>query len=294
MQSSVVSYPERGSHGSMRYRGNTTGKIIVDFLKRNHRNGLFCDPAEGSGTSRDVAKELNIEYKGLDLKQGFDILEHDLLYHLSGPANTIFFHPPYAGMIKYSGSVWGDKPHEHDLSHATSIDDFLEKMHLALLNIFDALSPQGTYGLLIGNWRQQGMYYNLGSLVEQFAPGKLKDEIIKIQHNVTSNSTMYSGSFIPIMHEKLLVFVKDKINFSLGYAINLHQKLKKINDYSWKNIVKRVFMRKGKVLSLSEIYEELEQHEKTLSNKNWKAKIRQIVQLPDFERVSEGVYEWKS
>ena len=34
--SSVVSYPDRGHYGNSKYRGNTTGHIIVQFLETFH------------------------------------------------------------------------------------------------------------------------------------------------------------------------------------------------------------------------------------------------------------------
>lgn len=52
--SSIVSYPNRGTDGDAKYRGNTTGRIVRDFLATYHRDkgATFVDPMEGGG---DVA-----------------------------------------------------------------------------------------------------------------------------------------------------------------------------------------------------------------------------------------------
>lgn len=77
---SICEYKNRGTFGNNQYRGNTAGGIIRDFLEFAHkdRTGLFADPMQGGGTSADVAKDMGLRYKGLDLKTGFNILRDDL------------------------------------------------------------------------------------------------------------------------------------------------------------------------------------------------------------------------
>lgn len=62
----------------------------------------------------------------------------------------------------------------------------------------------------MGNLRRQGEYFNLSSLVERVAPGKLIDELIKAQHNCVSDRRTYGGNVVRIAHEKLLVFRKER------------------------------------------------------------------------------------
>lgn len=57
---SILSYPERGSGGDNRYRGNCSPKLIADLL------GFFkpaqvCDYMCGSGTTADAAASLGID-----------------------------------------------------------------------------------------------------------------------------------------------------------------------------------------------------------------------------------------
>jgi len=68
-QSSVCSYPMRGYYGDYKYRGNCTGLIVKDFIQSymKNPNGLVADPSIGGGTSRDVAEELGVRFKGTDL-----------------------------------------------------------------------------------------------------------------------------------------------------------------------------------------------------------------------------------
>ncbi|MCE2571688.1 site-specific DNA-methyltransferase [Motilimonas eburnea] len=160
----------------------------------------------------DVAKELGVAYVGTDLHQGFNLLTDSLAdevaKHYQTKANLVFWHPPYADMIKYSGNMYGEV-NPYDLSQM-GIETFGQFVQVALFNIYDALQDGGVYGVLIGNMRRKGRYYNLSSMIERLAPGVLIDEIIKTQHNNVSDSRQYTGNIVRIMHEKLLVFRKEK------------------------------------------------------------------------------------
>jgi hypothetical protein len=49
--SSIVSYPDRGPDGDPKWRGNTSGRLVRDFLGTYHRDRatLFCDPRREAG-----------------------------------------------------------------------------------------------------------------------------------------------------------------------------------------------------------------------------------------------------
>lgn len=210
--SSVVSYPERGNFGNSQYRGNTTGKIIIDLIDNFlPGDGFFVDPAVGGGTTIDVVNHLGIadRFAGFDLHSGFNLIRDDLTRAVGQQADLIFFHPPYGGMIQYSGNMWGE-PHNDDLSRMSEYE-FEQALKLALINISDATKAGGHYAVLMGNQRKNGSYYNWSSLTEKLAPDPLVDEVIKCQHNCVSDTRQYAKPVIRIQHEKLLIFKKSSM-----------------------------------------------------------------------------------
>ncbi len=292
-RSSVVSYPTRGAFGRNDYRGNTTGFIVRDFLSTYHgkKDGLFVDPAEGGGTSRDVAKAMNVPYEGLDLRTGFNLLRDDLVARLSQPAQSVWFHPPYAGMVRYSGHVWGNSGHDDDLSAAgEDIPLFLEMLQAALQNIYRALAPGGHYGVLLGSWRKNGRYHHLPALMLPVAPGALVGEVIKVQHNCTSDRTAYSGSFVRIAHETLLVFRREQDGTTFAMALEALDRLRPYARATWRNVVRSAF-RNGDALTLADLYSRIESHPNTHTNPTWRATLRRVVQDEHtFERIARGTY----
>jgi len=281
--SSVVSFPDRGGWGDQSYRGNCSGYIPAGFLAQYHKkeNGLFVDPMEGSGTSRDLAGELGITYAGFDLRAGFDILTTDLRSQLDSDAHTVFLHPPYKDMIKYDSGPG-------DLSSFKDPFEFLEWCQLALMNVYAALEPEGHYAVLMGNMRKNGKYYPLASRLSTYAPGVQVHEIVKVQHNTRSARSFYGHTFIPTLHELLLVFQKPKtMVFALDVAVHRDKVYMKMIDSTWRNVVRYVMMGKGE-----DIYAAVKGSPRTRKNKHWQAKIRQVVQMhKEFERVAPGTYQ---
>ena len=74
---SIVSYPERGTGGNNRYRGNCSPKLIEDLI------GFFkpaeiCDYMCGSGTTQDAAHTMGIISHCYDLHSGFDLINCEI------------------------------------------------------------------------------------------------------------------------------------------------------------------------------------------------------------------------
>jgi len=204
---SVVSYPDRGPWGDASYRGNCSGYLVKDLILRFGCRSVF-DPAEGSGTVRDVVAGINqfhmksIDYEGRDLRQGWDIL--------TGPLpekqfDLVWYHPPYWDIVRYS-----DDP--NDLSNCQSLEEFERKLNRSVERLFQAVNPGGILAVLIGDKRKDGKYYPLfRSLLFNPNIGELKALIIKVQHNCRSDSKGYPAKnpfLIPIKHEYCLVFRK--------------------------------------------------------------------------------------
>lgn len=207
MDSSILSFPDRGADGSHRYPGNCSGKV-VEALLRYFSPSFVIDPMEGSGTTGDVCRRLGIAYRGFDLATGYDATRTPLSEVLNGRRpDFVFLHPPYHDLIRYSGNVWGSRPHPADLSHCPTLAVFEEQLGRALRFSFEALAPGGHLAVLIGDLRRQGRYTCLLPAVLAGLPADaLLGVLIKAQHNMASDDRSYSGRFIPIRHEYLVLF----------------------------------------------------------------------------------------
>jgi hypothetical protein len=130
---SLISYPHRGFFGDNEFSGNASGWLLVDLILLYKPKKVF-DPMEGSGTSRDVCRVMDIEYEGGDIyaeKNNFDLLTGEV------PVNDLtFFHAPYWNIIQYS-KVFSDflkkevPPKENDLSQCPTSDDYMKNSFLA-------------------------------------------------------------------------------------------------------------------------------------------------------------------
>lgn len=204
---SVVSYPDRGPWGDYRYRGNCSGHLIKDLVLRFKCQSVF-DPAEGSGTTRDVVQGINqflkqqIDYEGRDLKQGWDVLTSDVPQK---QFDLVWYHPPYWDIIRYTKD-------SRDLGNSETFEEFEDKLNRSVERLFNILRPGGILAILIGDKRKNGAYYPLlRTLLMNPNIGMLKAIIIKIQHNCNSDKKIYISNnpfLIPIRHEYCLIFQK--------------------------------------------------------------------------------------
>src|SRR5690606_8573108 len=157
---SILSFPDRGPWGDSRYRGNASGHIYRELYQQLQPKDIV-EVFAGSGTAKQVADELGIPIVALDLKDGFDATRHSILEKVGHESDLVFGHAPYGTMIRYSGSVWGEKPHPADLSHIEDVDEFIDAMQAVLLNQREATRPGGVYGTLTGDIRKEGRYTSL-------------------------------------------------------------------------------------------------------------------------------------
>ena len=282
-------YPWADGTGQSSYRGNCSGHV-QKFLIEKFRPSYFVDPAEGGGTSRDVCQQMGIKYTGLDLKDGFNLLKHNLKDRLQGQPDFIFFHPPYGTMVPYSGAMWGN-PHPDDLSRCGNGDEFINRLEIALMNIYDALKLYGFYSVLIGDMRRDGEYFSFQSDILQMGIGKLFGILIKAQFNCTSSTTQYSGSFIPIAHEYLLTFQRNKNIISFGQMLlQKDERIARRMAGTWKEIVYQALRDLGGTATIEETLNTVMKRIDPAGNHHVAAKIRQTLQNPLFFRVSQGVY----
>ena len=91
---------EAGKYGDRGYPGNCGGNLIRDLL-RFFKPGTVYDPCTGSGTCRDVCKELGIYCWSSDLHQGFDACGPSPFHEAFA---FCWLHPPYWRQKVYSGN----------------------------------------------------------------------------------------------------------------------------------------------------------------------------------------------
>ena len=194
---SVVSYPNRGPWGDNRYPGNCSGYLLIDLCATYNPRSVL-DPMEGGGTSREVCADMGIPYAGFDLHTGTDSLHDDI----GSNYDLIFWHPPYHDMKRYTDD-------QRDLSRSGSLTVFLALLRSGYWRFFNLLAAGGRLAILIGDMRRQGRYEPLTAEVARLDHGHLESIVVKVQHNVSSNKTLYGGAFIPILHETLTVFRRD-------------------------------------------------------------------------------------
>ena len=290
---SVMSFPERGNYGNSNWRGNTSGYVIKELIQHFNPK-LFVDACEGSGTSKDVCREMGIEYVGLDLYKGQDFTKDYILTQLPRPADICFTHPPYHDMIAYSGSVYGKEILAGDTSHCRNVEEFISKSQVMLMNQREATKEGGIYCTLIGDQRGGSLGKgNFRSYQADFISMMPKDELlsvaIKLQHNCMSDTRVYSGSFIPIMHEYLLIW-KKRAKSLFAISFDIASELQSRVATTWRNAIRIVMMKLQKA-DLNTIYNEIEKVASNLiaNNPNYKAKIRQTLQK-HYNNVERGVW----
>lgn len=292
---SIVSYPERGEGGNNRYRGNCSPKLIEDLIVffKPHE---ICDYMCGSGTTKAAADSCGITSRIYDLHSGFDIMNSEIVER----PEFIFWHPPYWDIIQYSDvmykaadvqSRYGYDPRKFDLSRIFDWERFVEAMNYAMMKQFTALEKGGRMAVLMGDIKKKGKLYSM--LSEIVKPGTIENIIIKAQHNCFSDGIQYSGSFIPILHEYVLIVRKDN---SLMVPILTTKKVevdvRDMKGATWRDIVAGVLDETKGAATLEYLYSQIEQHKRAKENKWWREKVRQTLQIyPNvFQNTERGMW----
>ena len=294
---SIVSYPERGDYGRSSYRGNCSGLLIKDLISQYRLKGL-SDFMVGSGTTEDVVREAGIRGSFADLNRGYDMLSMDVPER----AENIFWHPPYGSMIRYADCQYRASDIEvatglsaetiraHDLSSFKDWDEFVKVMNHCMLKQFAALEKGGRMFTLVGDWKQKGRLFSM--ILDLVKPGTVENIFIKAQHNTLSGRQSYSGSFVPIVHEYLLVTRKDGgLVIPVSFGVRKQYDMKGFAGQSWRDLVYATVQENGGRMSLQELYDALKDSAKARDNVHWQEKVRQTVQnIRHFVRTERGCY----
>lgn len=290
---SILSFKDRGHWGNSKWRGNCSGHVYKALFEQ-YQPRVFVDPMMGGGTSIEVAKEMGIEAHGLDLHAGFNILRDSIVQRVGKEADMVFSHPPYADLIIYSGNVWGEA-HPDDLSRCQNDDDFLEKMHIALLNQREATKSGGMYGMLIGDMRRDGQYKSYqADMLARMPKSELASVVIKAQHNCVSDSRQYAKmKHMRIEHEYILLWSKPRLACVsiLSDLVGMARQQATALRATWKAVVRHALISLGGQASLSSIYDKVAKSapESLANNQNWQAKVRQVLQMIA-QPVERGVW----
>ena len=292
---SVISFPDRGPWGDSRWRGNCSGHVINELID-HFKPSLFVDVCEGGKTSRDVCKARGIEYQGFDLHSGTDFTADYIRNLIPRPADLVFSHPPYAEMIDYTNIGTFIKPNMkgRDISACSSDEEFLEKSRVMLLNQREATREGGVYCSLIGDLRKNGKFRSFqANFIGMMPENELLSVVIKQQHNCLSDTKQYAGSFVPIMHEYLLLWKRSSRTL-VQVTVEGLQSLKKEVARTWRSLIRMALMKLGGQAQVSDIYRMVEEGAAPMlkgyaSAQNWQAKVRQQLQY-HFENVQRGVW----
>lgn len=292
LTSTIVSYPDRDNrYGSNKYRGNCSGLLIKDLLEfytNIYDIKKVFDPMAGSGTTKDVCKELGIENLCLDLNPawgGFDALNDEI----PESSDFIFWHPPYFDIVKYSGVMYGQAD-PRDLSRCKDYQEFIKKLDKIQAKLITSLRKNGRIAILVGDLKKKGLLFSMQKDMSWF--GAPEQVVLKVQNNCWSDNQSYNGKFIPIKHEYLLIFKRSDCyvlpaKVTKQVLIDLRQSEK----ITWRDVVLAAVESLGGQATLSQLYKEIEGHKKCKTNNNWKEKIRQVVQsYKEFKRIGEGKY----
>lgn len=176
-----------------------------------NRNGIGVDVNQDAVM---VARDrLNFDYNPLDQTIGSDIKTYvgdarNLDQIQDETVDLVATHPPYAGIIGYTG-----KRVPGDLSQY-KLPQFVDAMRKVADESYRVLKPNHYAAILIGDSRK-GRHYipiNIGVLQAFLSAGFiLKEDIIKLQHNMMATRQKWRGhkyDFYKIAHEHLFILRK--------------------------------------------------------------------------------------
>jgi DNA modification methylase len=235
----VWSFPDRGDWAthSGDYRGNFSPFIPRNLiLKYSQKDDLILDQMVGSGTTLIECKLLQRNAIGVDINPEAIMVTRDRLDFNNNSNNEskirtyvgdarnldeiddqnidlIISHPPYSYIIGYTQDRI-----EGDISAFKNIDKFLIAMRKIADESYRVLKPNKHCGILIGDTRKHKHYIPISfRVMQQFLEAGfiLKEDIIKLQHKVSTNRGRWRAAYYPfykIMHEHIFIFRKpDKL-----------------------------------------------------------------------------------
>ena len=179
-------------HGNNKFSGVTPAFVIWNLLQRYTKSGdLVVDPMVGSGTTIDVAKELERKVIGYDISSYRpDIIQNDAR-HIPLEDNSvdfIFTDSPYSDNVKYSD-------HPDCIGKISCTEErFFEELEKVMRETYRILKPDKVMGWLIGDhWRKKTGFIPVGFKVYErlFKYFETVDVICLTRRNQTSNTSIW-------------------------------------------------------------------------------------------------------
>jgi DNA modification methylase len=232
----VWSFPDRGDWATHTgdYRGNFSPFIPRNLiLKYSNKDDLILDQMVGSGTTLTECKLLQRNGIGVDINPDAIMVTHDRLNFPNPSTNKvskirtyigdardlnkiddqtidlIITHPPYSYIIGYTQNRI-----DGDISAFRNINEFLKAMRKIADESYRVLKQDKHCCVLIGDTRKRKHYIPITfRVMQQFLEAGfiLKEDIIKLQHKVSTNRGRWRRAYYPfykIMHEHVFVFRK--------------------------------------------------------------------------------------
>lgn len=206
---SLYHHTDAGDYGRRSYPGNCGGNLIKDLLMY-FRPRLVLDPMTGSGTCRDVCRELRVQCRAGDIHEGFDATSIEAMKALAGrdPVDFVWAHPPYWRQKLYATD-------ERDLSRTATLETFLDRYEAFIRAAAGVLAPGGRIAILMGDYsdRDAGfvpLVYHTKRLAFEAGLRQCCTDIIRFSHGASSGRKVYRSAFIPGLHDVCTVFEKQR------------------------------------------------------------------------------------
>jgi adenine-specific DNA-methyltransferase len=179
--------------GKPGYKGATPSYIIWNLLQRYTKpNDLVVDPCAGSGTTLDVARDLDRRALGYDVhparKDIFRVDARKLPPELTNKADFVFIDPPYSTHIDY-----GPDPRDIGKLDASG-KEYYEAMEQVFAEIHRVMKPGKHMALYVcDSFVKDKGFYPIG--FELFALLRKRFEPVDIIAVVRHNKTLEMGNY---------------------------------------------------------------------------------------------------
>lgn len=179
-------------HGDNKFNGVTPAFVIWNLLQRYTKpNDLVVDPMCGSGTTIDVAKELERKVIGYDISPyRKDIIQNDArkIPLNNNTVDFVFIDSPYSDNVKYSD-------HSKCIGKIPCTDEkFFKELEKVAKEIHRILKSDKYMAWLIGDhWRKNTGYIPVGFKIYDMLANYFKpiDVISVVRRNQTSNTGLW-------------------------------------------------------------------------------------------------------